>query len=115
MAELKLLLHVAQVERWEVAATNAINFFKSRQEGDNLQVCMVANADAVTICGQCNRPVFDKLKQIVLDGGEIFLCENALQKFEIPSTRIAEVFKTTPSGIRKLVELQQNGWIYVRP
>lgn len=115
MAELKLLLHVAQVDRWEVAATNAINFFKTKEPGDNLMVCMVANADAVTICGQCNRPVFDKLKQVVLDGGEILLCENALRKFEIPSTRVAEVFKTTPSGIRKLVELQQNGWIYVRP
>jgi hypothetical protein len=29
--------------------------------------------------------VFDKLKQIVLDGGEIFLCENALQSLRSPA------------------------------
>lgn len=113
--ELKLLIHVAQPDRWDVAAGNAINFLKTRQPGEDLKVRMIANADAVTRCVQCDRPLFDVLKQIILEGGEVYLCENALRKFEIPVSRLPEIFKTVPAGIRALVELQNDGWRYVRP
>jgi len=116
MAEdIRLLIHVAQKERWEVAVTNALNFLKNRQPGDNLQVCLVANADSVTRCIKCDRPLFDRLKQLVLDGGHIYLCENALAAFDIKRSRLPEFFETVPAGIMALVELQRDGWIYVRP
>ncbi len=112
---LKLLIHVAEASRWDTAATNAVNFLKSRKEGEEFTMVMIANADAVTRCTACDRPLFDKLKQIVLDGGEIFICENALKKFEIPTGRLPEFFKTVPAGIRALAEYQANGFYYVRP
>ena len=113
--KLRLLIHVAQTDRWDVAAGNAINFLKTRLAGEELKVRMIANADAVTRCVQCDRPLFDLLKQIVLDGGEIYLCENALKKFEIPVSRLPDIFRTVPAGIRALVEFQEDGWRYVRP
>ncbi len=113
--ELKLLIHVAQQERWDVAATNALNFLKTRADGEELRVRIIANADSVTRCIRCDRPLFDKLKQIVLDGGEIYLCENSLRAFEIPKSRLPEFFKTVPAAIRALVEFQSQGWVYVRP
>ncbi|MGB9713224.1 MAG: DsrE family protein [Dissulfurimicrobium sp.] len=113
--KLKLLIHVAQADKWDTAAGNAINFLKTKQTGEELRVRMIANADAVTRCTQCDRPLFDVLKQIVLEGGEIYLCENALRNFGIHVSRLPEIFKTVPAGIRALVELQNDGWRYVRP
>ncbi len=113
--ELKLLIHVGQQERWDVAARNAVNFLKSRQDDEVLRLRIVANADAVTRCIRCDRPLFDQLKQIILDGGEILLCENSLDAFNIPKTRLPDFFGTVPAAIRALAEFQAEGWQYVRP
>ncbi len=113
--EKKLLIHVAQKERWEVAAVNAINFLKAGQEGDTLRVRLVANADSVTRVCSCEPELFEKLRQVVLDGGEIYLCENAMAKFGVKKEGLADIFKTVPAGIMALVDMQAEGWIYVRP
>ncbi len=112
---LKLLIHVAEDTRWEVAVVNAINFLKSLKEGEEGELVMVANANAVTRCVQCEPELFKGIRQVVLDGGQIYVCENALRKFGIPKDRLPEVFKTVPAGIRALVEFQIQGYHYVRP
>ena len=111
----KLLIHVAQKERWEVAVTNAINFLKTANEGENLNVTIVANADSVTIFDDCDRELFDRMKQLTIDGNEIFLCENSLKAFNLDRNRLPDFFKTVPAAIRALANLQADGWIYVRP
>ncbi len=115
MEKIKLLIHVAQKERWDIAAKNAINFLKSAKDGEQLEVVLIANGDSVTRCTKCDRALFDNLKQLVLDGGKIFLCENSLRNFDIPKSRLPEVFGTVPAAIRALVDYQREGWIYVRP
>ncbi len=115
MREIKLLIHVASSNRWEVAAKNSINFLKSKEDNEELYVRIVGNGDAVTRCIKCDRPLFDKLKQIVLDGGEIYLCENSLKDHDIKRERLPDFFNTVPAAIRVLAEWQQQGWVYVRP
>jgi len=112
---LKLLLHIASADRWLAASTNALNFLKAQQEDEKVEVVLLANGDAVTHCIQCDRELFDRLRQIVLDGGEIRICANALAAFSIPPKRLPEIFTVIPSGIRELVLLQGEGWAYVRP
>lgn len=112
--ELKLVIHVASKERWTVASKNALNFLKTAQKGEKLRVAIVANADSVTKCTECDRELFDRLKQIVIDGGELFLCANSLRDFNIPETRPPEIFKTVPAAIRALADFQTDGWVYVR-
>jgi intracellular sulfur oxidation DsrE/DsrF family protein len=112
---LRLVIHVSQQERWDVAASNALHFHETQKGGEDLQVKIVANADAVTRCIKCDRPLFDRLKQIVLDGGEIIVCEHALAKYNIARERLPEIFKTVPAAVRALADLQKEGWVYVRP
>ena len=113
--ELKLLIHVAQKERWDIAVKNGLNFLKTKKENEILKVKLIANGDSVTRCTKCDRELFDNLKQLILDGGEIYLCENSLKAFDIPKARLPEIFKTVPAAIRALYDLQRSGWIYVRP
>jgi intracellular sulfur oxidation DsrE/DsrF family protein len=111
---LKLVIHVASKDRWTVGSKNALNFLRTAGEGETLKVAIVANADAVTQCTACDRELFDRLKQIVLDGGELFLCANSLRDFDIPETRPPEIFRTVPAAIRALADMQADGWVYVR-
>ncbi len=113
--ELKLLIHVAQQDRWDVAVKNGLNFLKTRGDGDTLRVRLLGNADSVTRCTQCDRPLFDNLKQLVLDGGEVYLCENSLRAFEIEKSRLPELFSTVPAAVRAIAEWQAEGWAYMRP
>ncbi len=113
----KLLIHVGQKERWEVGITNAINFLKAAKPGEELKVVIIANADSVVRvkeCG-CERELFDRMKQLVLDGGKIYLCENSLNAFGIPKESLADYLGTVPAAIMALYEYQQDGWVYVRP
>jgi intracellular sulfur oxidation DsrE/DsrF family protein len=111
----KLLLHIPSSDRWDVGATNAINFLKSKRENEELSVKIVGNSEAVTISAACDGDLYDKLKQIIVDGGEILLCEFALSKFGIQKERLANIFKTVPGGVRTLTDAIEDGWIYVRP
>ena len=113
--DLRLLIHVAQKERWDVAVENGLNFLRSSMPGEDLRVRIVANGDSVARCIKCDRPLFDRLKQLVLDGGHIYLCENSLAAFDIPVSRLPDLFETVPAAIRFLADSQREGWIYVRP
>ncbi|OCC15383.1 hypothetical protein DBT_1130 [Dissulfuribacter thermophilus] len=111
----KLLIHVGQKERWEVSITNAENFLKAAKEGEELEVVIIANADSVLRVKECDRQLFDKMKQFVLDGGKIFLCENSLNAFGISKNSLAGYLGTVPAAIMALYEYQKDGWVYVRP
>ena len=114
MADLKLLIHVAHKERWMVGAKNAVNFLRTAAEGDTLKVRIIANADSVTQCIKCDRPLFDNLKQLILDGGEIYLCANSLRDFDIKESRLPEIFRTVPAAVRAIADWQSEGWLYMR-
>ncbi len=113
--ELKLLIHVAQKERWDIAVKNGLNFLKTKGPDETLRAVIIANGDSVTRCTKCDRALFDDLKQFVLDGGKVYLCENSLRNFDIPKSRLPDIFGTVPAAIRALVDYQRDGWTYVRP
>ncbi len=112
--ELKLIVHVAHKERWMPGVKNALNFLKSAGPEDNLKVRIIANTDSVTQCIKCDRALFDRLKQLVIDGVEIYLCGNSLKDFEIKESRLPEIFRTVPAAVRAIADWQARGWLYIR-
>jgi len=110
----RLLIHVAQKERWEAALTNALDFLKAGK-GEEPQAIIVADADSVVRVKACDRKLFDRMKQFVLDGGRIYLCENSLKAFGIAKEGLADYMLTVPAAIMALYDFQKEGWVYVRP
>jgi intracellular sulfur oxidation DsrE/DsrF family protein len=111
----KLVLHVAQVDKWEAAIGNAANFLKTASPGEHLEIRIVANSDAVLACAPCSPKLLEQLEMLTKHRVEIYLCENSLKKHRIPADSLPLILKTVPAGIRALVELQNEGWRYVRP
>ena len=111
----KLLIHVAQKESWNAAIGNAANFIKAGRSGEDLEIRIVANGDSVTSCAPCQADLLDRLTMLSNHGVGIFLCENSLRSHGIAVSSLAPILRTVPAGIRALVELQGEGWRYVRP
>jgi intracellular sulfur oxidation DsrE/DsrF family protein len=112
---LKLLIHVAQAETWNVAIGNAVNFLKAVEKGDTPEIRMIANGNAVTVCAHCPPELLENLTMLAKHGVKVYLCENSLKKHGIPVSSLPSILGTVPAGIRALVDLQEEGWRYVRP
>lgn len=112
---MKLLIHVAQVDKWEGAIGNAANFLKTAAPGEHLEIRIVANSDAVLACAPCSPKLLELLEMLTKHCVEIFLCENSLKHYSISADSLPSILRTVPAGIRLLVELQNEGWRYVRP
>ncbi|MCS7279491.1 MAG: DsrE family protein [Thermodesulfobacteriaceae bacterium] len=113
MKELKLLLHVPFYASFEPALKMAKNFFKSLQEEEKGIVRILVNFEGVLVLNHFEN-FRELLREILEKGGKIYFCEKALETFNIPLEKVPPQASTVPSGIRALVEWQEEGFNYVR-
>jgi intracellular sulfur oxidation DsrE/DsrF family protein len=101
-------------------ATNVIEYYRGRSE--DLDVEIVAYGPGLHMLRADTSPVEDRikrLKDLVFPGKIQFsACDNTRQGMErAEGHAIAVVPEATivPSGVARLMELQEQGWSYVRP
>ncbi len=111
---LKLLIHVPDSTRASIANKMALNFLKTRQEGEELVVRLLFNAQGVTILLEDQADLLEGLRELSSQGGEVYFCENALRAFGVDKEKVPAFARTVPAGIRALVEWQDEGFRYVR-
>lgn len=94
---------------------NITNLLKSIP-GQEQDVLMLFNGPAVSlVAGEGALPFHDKIKELHAQGVRFQACRNALQKFEVdPATLVAEG-EIIPAGITALIELQNDGFAYIKP
>lgn len=112
MADWKLVLHVPESGRFEVALKVARNFIKA-MTGEDFSVRILVNAEGITILKRFSE-VEDLYREAVKDGVTVYFCENAMRAFDVDPALVPENGKTVPAGIRVLVEWQNEGYRYVR-
>lgn len=99
MSELRVLLHAPTPSALQRARSNAANL---RVAAPHAQVRIIANSNAVeTAVGEPD-PGTDTC---------LTLCQNSLRRHGVDAPSHIEV---TPAAMLLLVELQQQGWIYIR-
>ncbi|NPB09024.1 MAG: hypothetical protein GXO17_01595 [Thermodesulfobacteria bacterium] len=111
---LKLLIHVPDSTRAKIASKMAINFLKTRREGEEMKVRVLFNAQGVTVLLENDEELMRGLEEITKQGGEVYFCENALKAFDVERDKVPSFAGTVPAGIRVLVEWQDDGFRYVR-
>jgi len=112
MENWKLVLHVPESGRFEVALKVARNFIRAMTGGD-FSVRVLVNAEGITILKRF-KEVEDLYREAVRDGVTVYFCENAMRAFEVAPELVPENGKTVSAGIRALVEWQNEGYRYVR-
>jgi uncharacterized protein len=101
-------------------ATNVIEYYRSKNEEVNIDI--VAYGPGLHMLRADTSPVQDrikKLKEMVFPGKlQLSACNNTKQNMEKTEGHAISVLpdaSIVPSGVVHLMELQEQGWSYVRP
>jgi uncharacterized protein len=116
-AERKVVFHLDwdQEERPILALENIKNLFKE-VPSQQCRVCMVANGGAVKLFHRdkignhaCDMEELHKL------GARFMACRNALVKNRIEKSDLFHLCEIVPAGILELIDLQTQGYAYIKP
>ena len=100
-------------------ASNAISYYKGR--GEDVSVEIVTYGPGLNMLRADKSPVKDRIRQLAESDGSALkfsACGNtkaAMEKHEGKTIPIVEQASVVPSGVVRLMELQEQGWSYVRP
>ncbi|MGB9806164.1 MAG: DsrE family protein [Thermoproteota archaeon] len=82
--------------------------------GTNKEVGIVANGSAVRLF-QKGTPYENELKELFNKGVKIYSCNVSLETLNIKKDHVLEICEVVPSGVVKIVELQERGYAYIKP
>ncbi|MBX7198975.1 MAG: DsrE family protein [Rhodospirillaceae bacterium] len=119
----KLALHIdsEDVQTMNMVLGNAMNAKKYYDDiGEPLEVEVVAYGPGITMLRDDKSPVKDRIAEAkkAVPNLALSMCNNAKTAAEKreghPITPLPGV-KVVPAGIVRLIELQEQGWTYIRP
>lgn len=94
---------------------NAANLLKGIG-GQGHAVVVLLNGEAVTLIAGAGYPLFaDRVKELHGQGVRFQTCRNSLQKFAVDPPVLPKEFEIVPAGIIALIELQHEGFAYIKP
>jgi uncharacterized protein len=98
-------------------ATNVIEYYRDKNE--DVEIDIVTYGPGLHMLRADTSPVQDRigrLKDMVFPGKIIFsACDNTKQGMEKTEGHAISILTVVPSGVVRLMELQERGWSYVRP
>jgi len=118
MKEYKVVLHINETERWQVALGNAANLLKAAGERKAEAVCL-ANGSAVL--SYEDAALVAAMRELAGKGVLFLACRNSMRKMKedkkigIGEEGLPDFVQVVPAGILALVERQQAGYAYVKP
>ena len=79
MSKLKVIFHVNEPQRWEVALGNITNLFRDVGE-ENADVVVLANGPSVL--AYTDESKVSQMKELSLKGAQFLSCKNSLKKMK---------------------------------
>ena len=121
MEKLKALLHIDEMNKWELALTNARNLLDDKGES-GVQIEILANGPAVELfsgeaasAGLAYADVIQQLESLSVRNVTIAVCRNALRSHGIEEKTLPAFVIVVPAGITELLLQQANGFFYIKP
>lgn len=111
-----LLLHIDlnEQQRLDIALSNIKNYLVALPH-EKYSVILLANSSAVQLLTKTHIDYFEKF-QFLVDKGVVFrVCANAIMKFGIAKEDLFSFCTVTPAGIVEIVQLQREGFVYIKP
>ena len=115
----KLVLHISDIERWQMALNNVNNAIASLKENNAaFEIAVIANAGAVK--GYLDASIREQIHLLAHNNLQFFACNNSLKGQNISQEILNNAdypssIDITPAAIIALVEYQQAGFSYVKP
>lgn len=116
---MKAVIHVDEMEKWEMALGNLKRLIAHCQDADEpCALELVANGEAapaltVEAAGRLGlRPALDT---VLTMGAAVCVCQGALRGSGIDPAALVPGLMVIPSGVVELVQRQGEGYAYVKP
>lgn len=62
-----------------------------------------------------SQPFVERIRELHSKGVRFQVCQNSLNKLQIPADHLIEECEIIPAGIVALIDLQNNGFSYIKP
>ncbi|MBI4686726.1 MAG: DsrE family protein [Nitrospirae bacterium] len=115
---LKVLFHVNEPDRWNVALGNITNLIKDVGEG-NADIVVLANGPSVS--AYADNEKLEVMKGLAEKGVKFLTCRNSLKKMCSDGTvcvteeALLPFIGVVPAGITEIIKRQHDGYAYVKP
>ncbi len=111
---MKILLHVAELDKVEVSLGNAKNFLEI---DENAKIEIILNGSAVILLQEKvakNINIYESISKLVKRNVNICICNNSIKRFDIDKEKLCSFAKIVPAGIIEIAKKQEEGYSYVK-
>ena len=114
MDKYKVVFHIDEQTKADLALHNISNLITDIG-GENLEIEMVANGDAVRVLLRSVDEFGPMLKELAERQVVFCACANSMRNFEIQKDELLDFVTVVSSGVGEIVKKQAAGWAYIRP
>lgn len=114
---MKVVLHLdSEKERRLRLTLNNMKNLLVAMEGRPIEGVIVVNGPGVQqMTASMDMGLSEMIGSLTDKGIVFFVCSNSMTQFNIGKEELHQALKVTRAGILKLVELQRDGYAYVKP
>ena len=118
MNRLKVLFHVNEIDRWNVALGNIANLINDVGK-DNVDAVVLANGPSVAAYVDAEK--VETMKGLFEKGIKFLACRNSLKKMCsegvvcINEENLPSFVSVVPAGITEIIKKQHEGYAYEKP
>lgn len=114
---MKVVLHLdSDKERRLRLTLNNMKNLLAALEGRPVEGAIVVNGPgAQLVTASMDMELSELIDELAAEGIDFFVCNNSMVQFDLTPEVLHPAFKVTRAGVLKLVELQRDGYAYVKP
>ena len=118
MEKFKVIIHVNEMDRWDVALGNVANLFLSVGD-DNVDAIVLGNGNSVVVYEDLQK--IKVMSDLSKKGARFRACRNSLNKMKtegkisITESELPDFVEIVPAGIVEVIRRQHEGYAYVKP
>lgn len=106
-----VVFHINDREKWQEVLTNVLNLLISVKE--ELSIEIVANGGAIK--GYLDHSLEDDMLELHKQNVAFSCCQNAMTSQKVTQLDLFSFVGVVPVGVLRLVELQHEGFAYIKP
>ena len=114
MEKYKVVFHIDEQPKGALVINN-INNLITDLGGENLEIEMLVNGDAVKMLVRSTAEFGLQLKELAEKQVVFCACANSLRNFGIQKEELLDFVTVVSAGVGELVKKQAAGWAYIRP
>jgi len=115
--DVKVVFHIDfdDEKRILMALGNFKNLLKEINE-ESSSLCLLANGSSVKLFLKYMAEDYaDDILALAESGVKFYVCNNSLNKFDLNLEDMVPVCEVVKAGVLKLIELQNDGYAYIKP